>query len=61
MLPGYKNKKIYKILERFPDIFKDSLPEALLPKRAFAHEIKTGDSAPININSYPMSDEKLRE
>jgi hypothetical protein len=61
VLPGHEDKKICRILEQFPDVFKDSLPEALPPERASAHRIDTGDAAPVNINSYPMSDEKLRE
>ncbi|GLI82272.1 hypothetical protein PoHVEF18_010702 [Penicillium ochrochloron] len=61
VLPSHEDKKIYRILEQFPNVFKDSLPEALPPERAFAHRIDTSDATPININSYPMSDEKLRE
>ena len=60
-LPRHEDEIIGQILKRFLEVFRDSLPEALLPKRTTSHEINTGDAALVNINSYPISDEKLRE
>jgi hypothetical protein len=60
-LPRHEDEMIGQILKRFPEVFRDSLPEALPPERTTSHEINTGDATPVNINSYPMSDEKLRE
>jgi hypothetical protein len=57
----HDNPKIRRILQRYSDIFKDELPESLPPERNIEYNIDTGDARPVNVNSYPLSDKKLRE
>jgi hypothetical protein len=61
VLPYYDNLKIRRILQRYSDIFKDELPESLPLERNIEYNINTGDARPINVNSYSLSDKKLRE
>jgi hypothetical protein len=61
VLPYHDNLKIRGILQRYSDVFKDELPESLPLERNIEHNIDTGDARPVNVNSYPLSDEKLRE
>ena len=60
-LPNHEDAKIRELLRAYGDVFKDELPESLPPERNIEHDIDTGDARPVNVNSYPLSDEKLRE
>jgi len=60
-VPQHADPRITKILQKFKRIWRDELPAKLPPERAISHEIQTGDATPVNLNSYPMSDEKLKE
>jgi hypothetical protein len=61
VLPYYDNPKIRGILQRCSNIFKDELPKSLPPERNIEYNIDTRDARPVNVNSYPLSDKKLRE
>ena len=61
MLLYYEDTEIRELLEDYGDIFKDELPESLSLERNIKYNIDTRDARPVNINSYPLSDEKLRE
>ena len=60
-IPDHRDPKIRAILTKYKDVFKATLPQELPPDRAISHDIHTGDAAPVNINSYALSDEKLQE
>jgi hypothetical protein len=59
--PGGNNKKrkmppaLEKLCKTFHNIFKKELSEQLSPSHNQKYTIKTGDAAPINLNSYPLS------
>jgi hypothetical protein len=61
VLPYHDDLKIRGILQRCSDVFKDELPESLPLERNIEYNIDTGDARPVNVNSYPLSDKKLRE
>jgi transposase InsO family protein len=60
-IPTHKDPKVIEILQKHSEVFRDALPDELPPERAISHNIHTGDAEPVNINSYPLSDEKLQE
>lgn len=60
-IPRHPDPRVQKILDRHPLVFRKELPNGLPPKRPLEHRIDTGTAAPINLNSYPMSKEKLDE
>ena len=60
-IPQHSDPKINQILCKRKSIWRDELPAKLPPERAISHEIQTGDATPVNLSSYPMSDEKLKE
>ena len=53
--------EIEQLLAAFEDCLKEELPPELPPSRGYEHTIDTGDSTPINLNSYPMSPVHLQE
>ena len=53
--------RLAKLLAKYADVFPEELPKQLPPERAFSHHIDTGSAAPVNINAYPLSYEKLEE
>jgi hypothetical protein len=57
----HPDPRIHKMMQKYTDVVGNNLPEGLPPKRAVDHDIITGDAKPVNINSYPLSDEKMRE
>jgi transposase InsO family protein len=52
---------IQSLLTEYSDVAREELPDSLPPERQISHDIDTGDAKPVNINSYPLSDEKMRE
>ena len=60
-IPDHSHPKICAILKRNKDAFRVTLSQELLPEQAISHDIHTGDTAPVNINLYSLSDEKIRE
>jgi hypothetical protein len=60
-LPEHPDSRIHEMMRKYTDVVRKDLPEGLPPKRAVDHDIITGDAKPVNINSYPLSDEKMRE
>jgi hypothetical protein len=59
--PPRMNKRVKQLLDRYQDVFPDELPKQLPPERAFNHSIDTGDTAPVNLSAYSLSQEKLTE
>jgi len=53
--------EIKQLLKKFEDCFKEELPSELPPSRGYEHTIDTGDAAPINLSSYPLSPVHLKE
>jgi transposase InsO family protein len=53
--------EIKQLLETFNDCLREELPPELPPSRGYEHTIDTGDSTPINLNSYPLSPVHLQE
>lgn len=54
-LPLVDDPDLRKLIHRYRKVFRDSLPENLLPQRDVEHAIETGDAKPVNINAYPLS------
>ena len=56
-----KDPRVQKLLEKYSNVFPEELPKQLPPERNIRHDIDTGDAAPVNINAYPLSYEKMQE
>jgi hypothetical protein len=59
--PEYSDPRVRKILQKFPKVLRDELLDALPLERSVTHHIDTRKAQPVNINSYPLSDEKMQE
>ena len=57
----HSDPRVCEILRKFTKVLRDELPDALPPERNITHQIDIGEAQPVNINSYPLSDEKMRE
>jgi hypothetical protein len=62
-LPKVTNnsKDLQALARSYKDIFCEELPRELPPTRGYEHEIDTGEAAPINLNSYPLSPVHIEE
>jgi transposase InsO family protein len=58
---SHKDPRIEALLQKFSTVFPKELPKQLPPDRWIAHGIDTADASPVNINAYPLSQEKLEE
>jgi hypothetical protein len=60
-----RDPKMQQILDEYPDVFNDKLPDELPPSRDLVYEIDTGDIAPVNIQAYQLakwaSDEQTKQ
>jgi hypothetical protein len=59
--PEHSDPRVRKILQKFLKVLRDELPDALPPERSVTHYIDTGEAQPVNVNLYPLSDEKIQE
>jgi hypothetical protein len=60
-LPRIEDERFKLTVQRFAGVFSNDLPEKDPNERRFIHPIDTGDSRPINIPAYPLSQSKLEE
>jgi hypothetical protein len=57
----HSDPRVRKILQKFPKVLRDELLDALPPERSVTHHINTREAQPVNVNLYPLSDEKIQE
>ena len=60
-LPNATDPDFEALIREKGNIFRSELPPALPPARPVDHRIDTGDTPPINVNAYVLSQEKLEE
>jgi hypothetical protein len=49
------------MIQKYTDVIRNNLLEGLLPKYTINYNIIIGDTKPVNINLYPLSDKKIRK
>ena len=59
--PIVENPEVQAVLDEYPDVFRNTLPDGLPPQRSVDHQIETQNESLSNRNAYQLSVIQLEE